>query len=123
MGIGGIVGLRVMGSAVDFWVLGVFAWLMFFFFVWLVVWSICCLLGVLVCKWVMQRLGPLPQPQVYPARSSPGRRRDAGRPLVRSLPPGLAAIPRLRTCVNGARDMRKPTRSGGFVRTVDRRPR
>jgi hypothetical protein len=113
-----------MGSLVDFWVLGVVAWLMFFFFAWLVVWSFCCLLGVLICKWVMQRLWSPPQPQAYTARISPERRSGSDRPVVRPFPPGLRAIPRLTTCVNGTRGMRKPIRSVGFVRTADsdRRP-
>jgi hypothetical protein len=34
----------------------VLAWLTFVIFVWSVIWSICCLLGVLLCKSVIQRL-------------------------------------------------------------------
>ena len=115
VGIGGIVGVRVNGWAVDFWVLGVLAWLMFFFFVWSVVWSTCCLLGVLLCKWVMQHLESPPQPRAENSRSSPRSRSDPHRPLLGQLPRSLQAIPSLKTCPNGKRYMPRPTRSGGRV--------
>jgi hypothetical protein len=77
----------------------------------------------LICKWVMQRLWS-PPPQAYTARISPERRSGSDLPVVRPFPPSLRAMPRLTTCVNDTQDMRKPTRSGGFVRTADsdRRP-
>ncbi|HZS21666.1 MAG TPA: hypothetical protein VFA63_11865 [Pseudonocardiaceae bacterium] len=114
--------MRVNGWAVDFWVLGVLAWLMFFFFVWSVVWSTCCLLGVLLCKWVMQHLESPPQLRAETSRSSPRSRSGPHRPLLGQLPRRLRAIPSLKTCPHGKRYMPRPTQSGGRVSARRQRP-
>jgi hypothetical protein len=94
-------------------VLGVPAWLIFFFFVWLVVWSICCLLGTLLCKCIIQWLRPPPQPLAHTARSSPKRRGGPCRIMVRQFPPGLRTIPSLKTCRNGKRYFRNQPNPAG----------
>lgn len=76
----------------DFWVLGVIASLVFLVFVWLVVWVICCLLGILLCRWLIMSLRSASQPQAQPDLATPTRRRPGGWAMIRQwrLPSWLA---------------------------------
>jgi hypothetical protein len=63
----------VNGLTVDFWLLGVIAWLVFWLLVWLITWLICCLLGLVLCRclapWL--RVPPHPHPPAPGALGSP----------------------------------------------------
>ena len=83
MGIGWIVDLRVNGLTMDLWALGVVAWLIFLLLVRLVAWLIYCLLGLLLCRCLILWLWL--QARAHAALSSPKRRGDLGRAMVRQF--------------------------------------
>jgi hypothetical protein len=83
--IGEIAGLRVNGLVMDFWVLGVIGSVILLLFVWLVVWLICCFLGVLLCRCLILglRSSSLLQPPV--TDTTLHRLDGAGRTMIRQL--------------------------------------
>jgi hypothetical protein len=111
---GKFVSCGANGLTVDFWMLGVLAWLTFFFFAWLVVWSMCCLLGVLLCKCIIQWLQSPPQ-QADTARNWPKNRSGPDFPVGGQFPRGVGAIPSLKTYLDSKRYNRGSTPSGGFA--------
>jgi hypothetical protein len=119
---GRFVSCGANGLIVDFWMLGVLAWLTFFFFAWFVVWSMCCLLGVLLCKCVIQWLQSPPLRQADTAHNWPKDRSGPGFPVVRQFPHGVGPTSSLKTGLNSKRYNRGPTPSGGFAPQSPQRP-